>query len=309
MKDSDKSPWDKPLPPVAPRLAGGEPEPRPPTDGQLFPGKIPPPKAATHGPRRTESPRRSGRSSRKLLISVASVVAVVGLGAALLLLRPASELNVKNAALSIVLISAQECGWTGSGSLVTDDGLILTNSHVATNNGVDNCGLRVAFTDNYEVEPDDWYSAEVIVDDVSLDLAVIQLLDESGAPTSGPNRAPIPLDTSTPSLGDEIQTLGYPGAGGFTMTFTSGDFAGIDSFGGEQFYKTTASMNPGVSGGAAFATSFALVGVPSAASTVDVNCDEGDCRAFGTSIGFIRPIRYAEPLIERAREIMDNRRG
>jgi putative serine protease PepD len=235
------------------------------------------------------------------------VAAVASLFVAYLALRPAASLNVENAALSIVQIAALDCGWTGSGSLVTDSGLVLTNSHVATDEGVDRCNLLVAFTDNYESEPDDWYSAEVIVDDVALDLAVIQLLDESGNPTPATGRSPIPLDTTSPSPGDEIQILGYPGAGGSTMTFTSGDFAGVDGADGEQYYKTTASMNPGVSGGAAFKGSFALIGVPSAGSTVDVDCDQGDCTAFGNSIGFIRPIRYAEPLIERAVEIMDNR--
>ena len=279
------------------------------TVGPLSPNSIPPPSNATASHLPTKAQRQRGQWRRKFLIGAAAVAAVAGLSAALLSLRPAPELDAEDAALSVVLILAQDCSWTGSGSLVTDTGLILTNSHVATDEGVDRCHLQVAFTDNYDAEPDDWYAAEVIVDDVTIDLAVLQLLDESGNPTSGPNRTPIPLDTSTPNPGDEIQTLGYPGAGGSTITYTSGDFAGVDSFGEEQFYKTTASMNPGVSGGAAFKDSFALIGVPSAGSLIDVDCDQGDCTAFGNSIGFIRPIRYAEPLIERAQEIMDNRRG
>lgn len=309
MKDTESSPWDKPRPPTGPRLAGGEPTHSTESRPSIAPRPDLPKPSSTRQATITTSSRGPRLNKRLLAIGAAVAAAIVVIGGLVATLKPAPALDLQDAALSVVLVSAPGCGWQGSGSLVSNSGLILTNSHVATDEGADICNLEVSFTDNYDQVPDESYRAEVIVDEVGIDLAVLQLLDDSGSPTSAPNRAPIPLDTSTPDPGDEIQTLGYPGAGGATLTFTSGDFSGIDSDPAGEFYKTTASMNPGVSGGAAFNGSFALIGVPSAGSRVDVNCDGDDCAAFGNSLGFIRPIRYAEPLIKEAKEIMETRTG
>lgn len=251
------------------------------------------------------SPRAPGRPSKRLwqILGAAAVAAVILFGALSLVGSDAGNLNVEDAARSVVLVNAAGCGWAGSGSLVSRDGLILTNSHVATDNGHDVCDLEVGFTDSYDAKPTEWYRAVVLVDDASVDLSVIQALDHDGSRLMLVDRKPIPFATNEPSLGDQIQTLGYPGIGGDTMTFSSGDYAGVDRLDGGRFYKTTASVNRGLSGGAAFNGTFALVGVPTAFVGGAVECAGGDCTYIGDSLGLIRPIEYARDLVAVAQRL------
>ena len=104
------------------------------------------------------------------------------------------------------------------------------------------------------------------------------------------------IDYGQPSLGSKFTTLGYPALGnydaGMTITFTSGDFSGIDNTDGE-FYKTTAQMRGGVSGGAAFNERGLFIGIPTAGL---IDQDTGDA----VGINLIRPAKYAKPLLEQA---------
>ena len=60
------------------------------------------------------------------------------------------------------------------------------------------------------------------------------------------------------------------------------------------FYKTSAKMGPGVSGGAAFsAVTGEFVGVPTAGSS---SAEDG-----GDILGLIRPNRYVIPLLDRVK--------
>ncbi|MCL1593336.1 MAG: serine protease [Actinomycetia bacterium] len=305
MSKAGGSPWDKQKVPDGPRLVddGAVPDLGSPRASSSGPPKDITWRSAPMDVRenRTRRFRRPGR-----IVGIAA-----GAGAVLLLIVFGSSqfsdggdgFNVETAARSVVRIASIDCGKSGSGSLVTTNGLILTNSHVATENGRDICNPVVGFTDSYDVEPTDWYQAVVLVDDFEIDLAVLQVLDDDGSPLIIEDRDPIPLESSTPELGEQIQTLGYPGIGGQTMTFTSGDYAGVAELSGSEFYKTTASLNAGLSGGSAFNGSFRLIGVPTAGFGVDVICEENDCTAFGDSLGLVRPIRYAIPLIEEAKRL------
>lgn len=292
MNTGPTTPWDRPQQHDGPQLLG--------SDDAESPIVRPVPRAPV-----TPSPRMRARPSKRLwqLLGAAAVAAVVLLGVVRLVGSSAGDLNVEDAARSVVLVDATACGWAGSGSLVSQDGLILTNSHVATDNGRDVCNLEVGFTDSYDARPTEWYRAIVLADDASVDLSVIQALDHDGSRLVLADRSPIPLSTNEPSLGDQIQTLGYPGIGGDTMTFSSGDYAGSDRIDGDRFYKTTASVNRGLSGGAAFNGSFSLVGVPTALLGGTVECTGDDCTAIGGSLGLIRPIEYARDLLAEAKRL------
>lgn len=208
--------------------------------------------------------------------------------------------NWEDVARSVVYIEAlgPACGWSGSGSIVGDGSLVLTNQHVA---GDGECELTVYLTDSTSSTPTQSVRAEVVVSDSSIDLAVIQLFDTSGMPYVSSGRTPLKLSSVIPKLGDKITILGYPGLGGSTITLTSGDFSGIDRSESYEYLKTTANMNPGVSGGSAFNSSKQLVGIPTAGRGAEIACDQNtDCVANGSTIGLLRPVSLAQEMLSRA---------
>jgi S1-C subfamily serine protease len=208
--------------------------------------------------------------------------------------------NWEDVARSVVYIEAlgAMCEWTGSGSIVGDGSLVLTNQHVA---GSGECDLTVYLTDSTSTTPTQYVNAEIVVADEELDLAVIQLRDASGAPFVATGRTPLQLSSEVPKLGDKLTILGYPGLGGSTITLTSGDFSGVDRSETFEYLKTTANMNPGVSGGSAFNSNKQLIGIPTAGRGAEIACDgRTDCVANGSTIGLLRPASLAREILSRA---------
>ena len=211
-------------------------------------------------------------------------------------------------ARSIVDVWSPDCGWGGSGTIVLDGSYVLTNAHVVT--GIDttgkSCDLLVGFTNWWEEPPDNYVHANTVLIDEDLDLAVLQLIDPAtGKPMVATQRAPINVQDQGLTLGEEINTLGYPGRGAETITFTRGDNSGtvdLEKSSGSMhgmFLKTTANMNPGVSGGAAFNSQGQFVGVPTGGFGTEVVCEDELCVADGSSLGLIRPSSYAERFLAR----------
>lgn len=205
----------------------------------------------------------------------------------------------EDVARSVVLVEAQgsACGWIGSGSIVGDGSYVLTNQHVSGNG---ECDLSVWLTDSVSSAPTRQLRAEVVVADEDRDLAVIRMIDTTGAPFVDPARVPMRLSSGLPRLGDKVTILGYPGLGGSTITLTSGDFSGVDTSEQFEYLKTTANMNPGVSGGAALNSAGELVGVPTAGRGAEIACgSSSDCVANGSTIGLLRPVSLARELLAR----------
>ena len=159
-------------------------------------------------------------------------------------------------ALSIVLVSANDCGWEGSGSIVDDSGHVLTNAHVVQDDYGSQCSdLRVWFTDSFDREPAEWVPARFVDADPVHDLALLRL---TGRPVRG--REPVRIDPRRLDPGELITVLGYPGNGGLRMTLTQGVYSGVMDDG--DYIKTDADLAEGNSGGAAFDSSGAFIGVP-----------------------------------------------
>ena len=218
-------------------------------------------------------------------------------------------------------------GWSGSGTIISEDGLILTNAHVILSDRYYNVvDLVVAITMEQDAPPVKMFFADVIQADARLDLAVIKVRsDLNGAPAnfSSLGIEPVPLGNSDSlGLGDEIIIIGYPGIGGQTITLTRGEVSGFTSeepYGNRAFIKTSATIAGGNSGGLAATSNGEIIGVPTQVGSGDITAEFADCRRLvdtnrdgfideldncvptGGFINALRPIRLALPLIEAAR--------
>ena len=163
-------------------------------------------------------------------------------------------------ARSVVKLLAPDCEQAGSGTIIGDGRLVLTNSHVLHAGGDGPvCEVYAGFTRRFDESPEDWQPAELVADDVARDLAVVRL---AAMPTGA--HAPLRAERGQLALGDQLTILGYPGFGDTqeTLTFTSGRFSGTTtSAEGFQMLKTDALLDAGVSGGAVFDRRGRLIGV------------------------------------------------
>ena len=206
--------------------------------------------------------------------------------------------------------------WTGSGTIISADGIVLTNAHVAapTSPGLATLyndpellfseepdQLVVALSESADRPPTEAYIAELAAADGALDLAVIKItadLEGNKLDTAGLNLPFVEVgDSDTIALGDEIRILGYPGAGGETITFTRGGVAGFESqsrVGDRAWIKTDATISPGNSGGLGVNAAGQIIGVPSFGQ-----------EAIGGAINRLRAINYALPLLTAA-EVNDS---
>lgn len=179
---------------------------------------------------------------------------------------PSGAVDWSELALSVVYIEADGCpsfpsGFYGSGSgtVVRGGAYVLTNAHVVhDDNGAPCRELAVWFTRSFEEEPEDWVRAALVAADQRLDLAVLRL----EAPVSADRSVRVAAQHLDP--GESIRILGYPGAGGLTMTLTRGSYSGMIDHEGESYIKTDADISEGNSGGAAFDEAGVFVGVPTA---------------------------------------------
>jgi len=216
--------------------------------------------------------------------------------------------------------------WSGSGTIISEDGLILTNEHVVMDVRVVPVDLLVAVTIEQDQPPVPMFYADVLQADYFLDLAVIKLrsdLDGNPVNLAALGIKPVPLGSSQElQLGDPMVIIGYPGIGGQTITLTRGEVSGFtaeEPYGNRAFIKTSATIAGGNSGGLAATLQGELVGVPTQLGSGDleagfVDCrflvdtnrdgviDENDhCIPVGGFINAIRPVALAEPMIAAAK--------
>lgn len=174
----------------------------------------------------------------------------------------------------------------GSGAFVGDGSYVVTNEHVVSFEGLDvGCDwLWVAFGEDPSAKPDTWYSADVLWSDSEDDLAIVQLAELRAGETR-----PLQIRYDRLKLGDEISVFGFPEIGGDTLTLTKGIISGFDSEDG--FYKVSAAINKGNSGGPVLDAQGRLIGIATAVFRSEINCDDSEiCYSDGTNVGLVRPI-------------------
>ena len=142
----------------------------------------------------------------------------------------------------------------GSGVIVSDTGIVVTNFHVIK--GGTNDGIKVALNDKRE------FTARVLLQDERTDLAVLKIDDPD---------SPFPYveieDSDSLEVGDLVLAIGNPF--GVGQTVTSGIVSalartqvGISDY--QFFIQTDAAINPGNSGGALVDVNGRLVGINTA---------------------------------------------
>jgi len=140
----------------------------------------------------------------------------------------------------------------GSGTVINSTGLILTNKHVI--DGTSGC------LDDYDDEPyfGDRQIADIYKISSDADVAVLKLRNPSNTTLASINISQ--SNSGNIKLGEILTTYGYPAKFGTKITYTSGDFSGVDG----SYLKTTAIIEHGNSGGGAYLKNGTFIGIPTA---------------------------------------------
>ena len=281
-----------------------------------------------------EVARAAAKRRNKLLlwggIGAAAAVVVIGLVVAMFVVPGGEsaaqdtgltkdELNsAQRAAVWITYAPTEDTIAMGSGSIVTTDGKILTNAHVADPAKIPEYAAKgevspefvnIHMTDpaeGYKVgEPD--YIAKVIESDGEVDSAVVQIVADGEGNAVNPSSLDLPTislgDSNAVDRGDFIATIGFPmlpkesfadkeGVLFQPPTVAEGNVATILSFEGEDraVFDVTARISSGNSGGAAVNDDGELVGVPTSIGWDDNNVVTGQ----------VIPLAQHFPILEAA---------
>ncbi|MGI6367049.1 MAG: S1C family serine protease [Anaerolineae bacterium] len=169
----------------------------------------------------------------------------------------------------------------GSGFIIDEDGLIVTNEHVIA----DAFRVEVVFFDGTTAE------AEVLGSDPDSDLAVIQVQELPG------NVSVLPLgDSDTVEPGQPVVAIGNPF--GLQNTITSGIIsavgrmipARIGAFSIPQAIQTDAAINPGNSGGP-------LINMEGVVIGVNAQIVSGGSTAANAGVGFAIPVNIVRRVV------------
>lgn len=157
----------------------------------------------------------------------------------------------------VVLILSTDDGKKGSGgtgSIITSDGLILTNAHVVINEDTRRPKRRIDIflkpervTGNMNKDLTKRFDAKVVAYDSSLDLALLAI--------ENPPSSLKVVELGDPqgiSIGEPVVAIGHPETGGLWTLTTGSISAEIENFNGingKDVFQTEASINRGNSGG------------------------------------------------------------
>lgn len=183
----------------------------------------------------------------------------------------------------------------GSGSIISEDGYVLTNNHVISDATTGAAQITVSLNDGSE------YNATVVAGDANTDVAVIKLEGASGLPVINFG------DSSALQVGQEVVAVGSPL--GLSATVTSGIVSALNRpvrAGGEatgqssliDAIQTDAAINPGNSGGPLVDMNGNLIGMNSVIASTSTSSGEAGSIGLGFAIPANFARRVASQLIE-----------
>lgn len=189
--------------------------------------------------------------------------------------------KLKQSGSSIFVDNAEQKLGLGSGVLITDNGYILTNQHVAGNK-YSNCYVTL--------EDGKIYDGNVVWADNNIDLAIVKI--------NKSNLEYLQLgDSDEINLAEDVYAIGNPLGMDFQKTVTKGIISSLnrtikiegenENVYMEDLIQTDATINEGNSGGALINTDGKLIGI----NSVKISNAEG--------IGFAVPVNIVKPIINK----------
>ncbi|RLC05780.1 MAG: serine protease [Deltaproteobacteria bacterium] len=159
-------------------------------------------------------------------------------------------------------------GSGGTGSIITPEGLIITNAHLFTQKDSSKLLSNISVflkpdrvTGNHKTDLAKGYRGEILAYDLPLDLALVRIVN--------PDRkfATVPLaDSEIIDIGEQVYAIGHPEQGGLWSLTTGVISARWKNYGGVQgknLFQTDASINRGNSGGPLLDDQASMIGINS----------------------------------------------
>ncbi|MGV0432824.1 S1C family serine protease [Corynebacterium sp. p3-SID1194] len=211
---------------------------------------------------------------------------------------PAPDGSVEKVAESVlpavvsIEVATRKGGAEGSGSIISADGMVLTNHHVVAEAGGEGAQVRVTLNDGTK------HPAKFIASDVNTDVAVIQIEGVKDLPTIQFG------DSSDLAVGQSVVAIGSPL--GLSATVTTGIVSALNrpvraAQGGGQSslmdgIQTDAAINPGNSGGPLVDMNGHLIGMNSVIASLSQG-ESGEAGSIG--LGFAIPSNFARRVAEQ----------
>jgi len=219
--------------------------------------------------------REEGIMERLLLLAIATVLGFwpgVGLAGDL----TPREIYERSAPAIVMIIgysNSDQRGSGGTGSIIQQDGLVLTNAHVVIEEQTGKPYPRLTIylkpdrvTGDRKVDLSRSGKARVVAFSQPLDLALLKLDGPSG---------PLPVleldDSDRAEIGDRVVAIGHPEQGGL-WTLTTGtisaEFENFNATQGKSVFQTETGLNRGNSGGPLLDTYGRMIGVNTAIARI-----------------------------------------
>ncbi len=237
--------------------------------------------------------------------------------------------NIKQATVFVMQVSDRGgqpvISCVGSGTLVSSDGLILTNSHLVQNSRI--CPtdrIVIGLTLRIDEPPVPTYTADIVELSQGFDLAVLRIGNYLDGRVIDPNTLQLPFvelgDSSQVGLDDTVYVFGYPDITNEPIELQRGTISGFTSearVGEGAWLRTTADIPGLMSGGGAYNRDGRLIGIPTITPTrvagsvldcrqvYDTNGDrqiddQDGCMPIGGTISALRPSNLARGLVRAA---------
>jgi len=237
-----------------------------------------------------------------------------------------SELDrAKAATVLVISVRDDEIQGNGTGSIVSDTGLILTNVHVADKSApgydlpeppYDFLAIGIPPADDPDGPVEVLYRANPVASDGPLDLSVLQInADAEGNPVDPEDLdlpEPMPIgDSDEVRTGDELVALGFPGIAAVDLedpyarpvTVTEGvasTIKAVPPFGEDAWIESDLRLGSGNSGGPTINDDGELIGINTEVRTRETQGDDGQGGVFTSGSALMRPSKWAVDVIAAA---------